>query len=121
MTVRSASLITQCAIVKETETTLRITVEDDGYGPLTLWFSGRNQKQAAQRLVDAVYRLRCERVMERDGWKCVRCGRTTNLQCHHKIHRAHGRRDTMDNMETLGAECHDKEHRGMSRPVQLNS
>lgn len=48
----------------------------------------------------------------RDGGKCVLCGSTENLQVHHKLHRADGGTDDLDNLVTLCEECHAKQHEG---------
>ena len=51
-------------------------------------------------------------VMERDGNACTCCGSTYDLQVHHKIHRAQGGTDELDNLTTLCIVCHYEEHKG---------
>ena len=46
------------------------------------------------------------RVLERDDFKCVRCGSTWDLQVHHIIGAAEGGRTVMENLETLCHDCH---------------
>lgn len=53
-----------------------------------------------------------EAAIERDGRKCVLCGSTDNLEVHHIKHRADGGTDDLDNLTTLCARCHAKQHEG---------
>ena len=61
-------------------------------------------------------RKRWERVrlaaLDRDGWRCVRCGGARRLAVHHRTPLARGG-DPFDlgNVETLCAPCHWSEHR----------
>lgn len=50
--------------------------------------------------------------LERDDYKCCHCGSTENLEVHHIKHRSDGGTDELDNLITLCAECHMKEHEG---------
>ena len=55
-----------------------------------------------------------EKVLKRDGYKCVRCGSTEKLVVHHKDRT--GRRkpvhnNVIKNLETLCRRCHVNEHR----------
>jgi group II intron reverse transcriptase/maturase len=45
-------------------------------------------------------------VLERDGYCCTRCGRTTKLHIHHRRSRRHGGSNEMDNLQTLCGRCH---------------
>ena len=45
-------------------------------------------------------------VLERDGYRCVRCGNTDKPEVHHKVARRHGGTDDPDNLETLCNKCH---------------
>jgi HNH endonuclease len=61
-----------------------------------------------------------EVVLQRDGNICVRCGAwraSAEMQVHHKKHKGHPDfgSDDLENLETLCASCHEKEH---NRSVQ---
>lgn len=73
-------------------------------------FCGNTEKEALQDLVEYVLRLRGDEVSARQGYKCARCGRVTELQRHHKKYRSHGGTHTVDNLEALCHTCHAKEH-----------
>jgi 5-methylcytosine-specific restriction endonuclease McrA len=51
-----------------------------------------------------------KKVLERDGWRCRKCGSLENLQVHHKIRRSQQGNDNLDNLATLCAYCHTAEH-----------
>jgi 5-methylcytosine-specific restriction endonuclease McrA len=51
-----------------------------------------------------------KRVLERDGWRCRKCGSLENLQVHHRIKRSQQGNDALDNLMTLCAYCHMAEH-----------
>ena len=57
-----------------------------------------------------VYRRLMRRVLERDGWRCQRCGSLENLQVHHQIKRSQQRDDALANLVTPCAYCHTAEH-----------
>jgi 5-methylcytosine-specific restriction endonuclease McrA len=50
------------------------------------------------------------RAFQRDGWKCQCCGSTKTLQAHHLQYRSRLGSDLLDNLITLCADCHGKEH-----------
>jgi len=56
------------------------------------------------------YRRIMKRVLERDDWRCQRCGSLENLQIHHQIKRSQMGNDALANLQTLCAHCHIKEH-----------
>ena len=62
------------------------------------------------RLGQQLYRRLMKRVLERDGWRCQKCGSLENLQVHHKIRRSHQGGDALANLVTLCAYCHVAEH-----------
>ena len=69
-----------------------------------------HQKRPRLALASAEYdRLRIL-VLERDGWKCQFCGSRTNLQVHHLVYRSHLGADESDNLMTLCANCHRRQH-----------
>lgn len=53
-----------------------------------------------------------QRIGERDGWRCVRCGASNNLESvpHHIIFKSQGGRGTEDNGVTVCRPCHDLAH-----------
>jgi 5-methylcytosine-specific restriction endonuclease McrA len=50
------------------------------------------------------------RVLARDGWKCQCCGLRANLQVHHLVYRSQLGVDASDNLITLCATCHRRQH-----------
>jgi 5-methylcytosine-specific restriction endonuclease McrA len=50
------------------------------------------------------------RTLQRDGWKCQRCGSSLNLQVHHLRFRGRLGSDVPDNLITLCMDCHSNEH-----------
>jgi 5-methylcytosine-specific restriction endonuclease McrA len=62
------------------------------------------------KLGPRIYRRLMKRVLERDQWKCQKCGSLENLQVHHKIKRSQQGNDTLENLVTLCAYCHTREH-----------
>lgn len=46
------------------------------------------------------------KVLERDNYKCIRCGGKEKLQVNHIKFRQLGGKDTLDNLETLCNKCH---------------
>jgi len=66
------------------------------------------------KLGKLVYRRLMKRVLERDGWRCQKCGTLENLQVHHKIRRSQQGDDCLDNLVTLCAYCHMAEHGQLS-------
>jgi 5-methylcytosine-specific restriction endonuclease McrA len=62
------------------------------------------------KLGPRIYRRLMKKVLERDQWKCQRCGSLENLQIHHKIKRSQRGDDTLGNLVTLCAYCHMAEH-----------
>ena len=57
-----------------------------------------------------IYRRLMKRVLERDQWRCQKCGSLENLQVHHKIKRSQMGTHSLDNLVTLCAYCHMGEH-----------
>jgi 5-methylcytosine-specific restriction endonuclease McrA len=53
----------------------------------------------------------CQRVLQRDGWRCQACGARVNLEVHHKQHRSQAGDDSELNLVTLCAACHANVHR----------
>ena len=63
------------------------------------------------KLGKQVHRRLMTRVLERDGWRCQKCGSLESLQVHHEIKRSHQGNDALANLVTLCAYCHLAEHR----------
>ena len=62
------------------------------------------------KLGKQIYRRLMKRVLERDGWRCQKCGSLENLQVHHQTKRSQQGNDSLDNLVTLCAYCHLAEH-----------
>ena len=62
-------------------------------------------------LVQAVYRLNREVVLEKFAWRCGRCGRAWGLQIHHRKYRSHGGTHRPENLEPVCWQCHQVIHR----------
>jgi hypothetical protein len=62
------------------------------------------------KLSRQVYRRLMKRVLERDGWRCQKCGSLEDLQVHHRIKRSQQGDDALANLVTLCAYCHMAEH-----------
>ncbi len=56
------------------------------------------------------YRRLMKRVLERDGWRCQKCGSLENLQIHHQTKRSQQGNDALANLVTLCAHWHMAEH-----------
>lgn len=68
-----------------------------------------SQYQDPTRL-DENLRIAC---LMRDGYACQHCGRgNCRLEAHHLIYREHGGKDTLANLLTLCARCHEHVHAG---------
>jgi len=62
------------------------------------------------RLTPNEYRELCCQVLERDGWRCQRCGSMKGLQVHHLQFRSQSGDDDDTNLITLCHECHRLAH-----------
>jgi 5-methylcytosine-specific restriction endonuclease McrA len=60
------------------------------------------------------YRRLLKRVLERDGWRCQKCGSLKDLQVHHQTYRSRQGNDSLANLVTLCAYCHMEEHGQLS-------
>ena len=60
------------------------------------------------------YRRLLKRVMDRDGWRCQKCGSLKDLQVHHRKYRSRQGDDSLANLVTLCAYCHMEEHGQLS-------
>ncbi len=71
------------------------------------------------KLGKRIYRRLMKRVLDRDGWRCQKCGSLENLQVHHKIRRSQQGDDALGNLVTLCARCHMEEHGQLSYSYTL--
>jgi len=62
------------------------------------------------KLGPRIYRRLMKKVLERDEWRCQKCGSLENLQVHHKIKRSRQGGDALRNLVTLCAYCHMEEY-----------
>lgn len=62
------------------------------------------------RLAPEHYRELKGRVLERDGWRCQRCGRREQLQVHHMTRRSQAGADCEENLIVLCSRCHRSLH-----------
>jgi hypothetical protein len=57
------------------------------------------------KISKTAYRRLLKRVLERDSWRCQKCGAVKNLQVHHRQHRGQLGDDSLANLLTLCAYC----------------
>ena len=69
------------------------------------------QRTPRLKLPLAEYQALRNEVLKRDGWRCQCCGAPNNLQVHHVKSRGRRGDDTMRNLITLCARCHESFHR----------
>jgi len=67
-------------------------------------------KRPLIRLDAKEYRTLCNRVLERDHWRCQNCGSMRRLQIHHREFRSHRGSDSEENLITLCDACHRRSH-----------
>jgi 5-methylcytosine-specific restriction endonuclease McrA len=72
--------------------------------------TGNTRDRALELLVEWVYRLRCEAVRKRDGYRCTNCGRLGPTEIDHIIPRSRGRSDLMTNLRSICSDCHRRKH-----------
>ncbi len=68
------------------------------------------QKRPRLALDAEEYDMLKKRVLDRDGWKCQHCGTSENLQVHHIVPRGRLGGDELDNLMSLCACCHRRQH-----------
>jgi 5-methylcytosine-specific restriction endonuclease McrA len=68
-------------------------------------------KQRRLRLDPDHYEQLREKVLCRDSWRCQGCGAISNLEVHHQQFRSQAGDDSVANLITLCATCHDALHR----------
>ncbi len=62
------------------------------------------------KLGPGIYKRLMKKALERDNWRCQKCGSLENLQIHHKIKRSQQGNDALANLVTLCVYCHIAEH-----------
>ena len=67
----------------------------------------------------AVWERKRREVFQRDGWRCVRCGRAGRLECDHIRPLRAGGSEDMVNLRALCRDCHIKRHRPKLSPAVL--
>jgi 5-methylcytosine-specific restriction endonuclease McrA len=70
----------------------------------------RHQKKPRLKLDFEEYALLRKAILQRDAWRCQKCGSLTQLEVHHLIKRSQLGDDVMDNLITLCAHCHQACH-----------
>jgi 5-methylcytosine-specific restriction endonuclease McrA len=63
------------------------------------------------------YRALHRQILERDNWRCQSCGSMQNLQVHRLTYRSQTGGDVEENLITLCAVCHHKQHTGPMHPL----
>lgn len=84
-------------------------------------------EQYSELLKSPFWKIKRERIMERDGHKCVNCGGTSSLVVHHKQYHFFKKRDELANpweyddkyLITLCSTCHQSGHEIFDIPVKI--
>src|SRR5271163_1013143 len=72
--------------------------------------NSRFSRQPRLRLDRDSYHALCQQVLQRDGWRCQRCGGSKDLQVHHIQPRGLLGGDVEENLITLCSGCHREIH-----------
>ena len=72
-------------------------------------------KRPRLKLGAEVYKELRNQVLARDGWRCQSCGSTRNLQVHHLRARSKLGDDVLQNLISLCAGCHARQHKNRLR------
>jgi 5-methylcytosine-specific restriction endonuclease McrA len=68
------------------------------------------QRRPRLKLGVEEYEYLRQQVLERDGWRCQNCGSPRDLHAHHLAKRSKLGDDALDNLITLCATCHRRQH-----------
>ena len=68
------------------------------------------RKRPRLKLDPTTYKELRDQVLARDGWRCQHCGSSRNLQVHHLRARNKLGDDAPENLITLCADCHARQH-----------
>jgi len=72
--------------------------------------TGAFGKHRRIKLNRQAYAELCRRVLDRDGWRCQKCGGASGLQVHHLRFRSSLGDDDIQNLISLCSSCHEKIH-----------
>lgn len=81
---------------------------------------GKDEADALEKLVDAVYKIHCEIVRRRQQFRCSGCSKLVGLSVHHRIFRSHGRDDRLSNLTALCNDCHERQHKSKEKHGGIN-
>ena len=70
------------------------------------------------RTARAAWKRLRERILERDGWRCTRCGKSGMLECDHVVPVVAGGTDAPENLRALCRGCHIARHRRPLTPAE---
>jgi 5-methylcytosine-specific restriction endonuclease McrA len=73
------------------------------------------QKRPRIQKAPSVYAMLRREILERDGWRCQRCGCSKNLDVHHVTRRSALGDDAETNLIALCRACHQTLHRSADR------
>ena len=84
-------------------------------------------EQYSELLKSPFWKIKRERIMARDGHKCVNCGGTSSLVVHHKQYHFFKKRNELANpweyddkyLITLCSTCHQSGHEIFDIPVNI--
>lgn len=73
------------------------------------------QDKALRLLIDTIYKLRSAWVMKNQKYRCLECGSLNPLEIDHKVPRARGRDDRIENLRAVcasftGCGVHQRKH-----------
>jgi 5-methylcytosine-specific restriction endonuclease McrA len=78
------------------------------------------QKRRRIRQAPELYAELRRVILERDGWRCQKCGSFRNLDVHHMRRRSALGDDTETNLITLCRECHQLLHESARWEISRN-
>ena len=113
MTKRNAERITGGHITRicvDSKRYVYALFDSEGEGNLLVTADARTASLALAILVNRNWQLVSRQALERDNWRCQKCGKRQNLDVHHVRYRSHGRVDKLENLITLCVACHEKQH-----------
>lgn len=105
MTLRSCEKICSLVITKH-EDDLYCGKGEDG----EFWVHSRDDKDAAFRICELHWKDVSMKVMHRQDFRCLLCGKISPLSIDHIKLRSHGRRDRPSDLQALCTPCHQRKH-----------